>query len=56
MERSSKARAFADPRRLPRFAQAMTSSPVDVELDAASRAAEAKRAARQRQWLQGRPK
>lgn len=46
----------ADPRQLPRFGQAMTTSKVDVELDAASRAAEAKRVARQQQWLRAHSK
>lgn len=41
----------ADPRAMPRFATAMTESPPDVRLDAASRRAEQTRAARQQAWL-----
>jgi creatinine amidohydrolase len=44
----------ADPGRIQRFTQVMAESPVDVRLDAASRAAEAARAARQEQWLRTR--
>jgi creatinine amidohydrolase/Fe(II)-dependent formamide hydrolase-like protein len=42
----------ADPAKFRRYTQVMSESPVDVRLDAASRAAEARRAARQQQWLQ----
>jgi creatinine amidohydrolase/Fe(II)-dependent formamide hydrolase-like protein len=41
----------ADPASIQRYTTIMADSPVDVRLDAASRAAEAKRAARQEQWL-----
>jgi hypothetical protein len=44
----------ADPAAITRFAQVMSESPVDVELDAASRAAETARAARQAEWLRRR--
>jgi creatinine amidohydrolase/Fe(II)-dependent formamide hydrolase-like protein len=44
----------ADPAAIPRLTIAMQESPVDVELDAASRRAEAARAERQRRWLQAR--
>lgn len=46
----------ADPRALPRFADAMAKSETDVRLDAASRHAEAERAARQELWLRNRSK
>lgn len=42
----------ADPARFQRYTQVMNDSPVDVRLDAASREAEARRAARQQRWLQ----
>jgi creatinine amidohydrolase/Fe(II)-dependent formamide hydrolase-like protein len=41
----------ADPKTFQRFTAVMDDSPVDVQLDAASRKAEAERAARQQQWL-----
>ena len=44
----------ADPRALPRMTQEMEKSPIDVQLDAASRRAEAARAARQEEWLRRR--
>jgi creatinine amidohydrolase len=46
----------ADPRTLPRFSDAMAASKVDAELDAASLAAEAQRAARQQRWLRAQTK
>jgi creatinine amidohydrolase/Fe(II)-dependent formamide hydrolase-like protein len=44
----------ADPTTFQRFAQVMDGNPVDVSLDKASLAEEARRAARQEQWLRAR--
>ena len=44
----------AEPNRMIRFATVMAGSPPDERLDAASRAAEQKRAVRQNAWLRAR--
>jgi creatinine amidohydrolase/Fe(II)-dependent formamide hydrolase-like protein len=44
----------ANPDTIPRLGRVMEDSPVDVRLDAASRQAESRRAARQEQWLRTR--
>lgn len=43
-----------DPAKMPRLSSAMEQSPADVQLDSASRRAEAARAERQQRWLQKR--